>query len=139
VSGKPHEKLTLETLGSGIYDPKDWRRFSAEEATVSVMYGGDADCSSIVIWCLEPGQENSTHAHPESAHFILALEGNGLCLRGEGRAPDPFEAGQILIVPRGVVHGIRNNGDQPLSYAAYSTIGWKREAIGDQAPSSLEH
>jgi quercetin dioxygenase-like cupin family protein len=132
-----HEELTLETLGSGIHDPRDWRRFSSEQATVTRMYGGDADCSSVVVWCLQPGQENSTHVHYESAHFIVVLEGSGLCLRGEGQPADPLKAGQVLIVPRGVVHGIRNDGHEPLSYAAYSTIGWKRETVGEQAPSSL--
>jgi quercetin dioxygenase-like cupin family protein len=125
-------RITLETLGSGAYDPREWRKFDKDEAKVSIMYGGDDDLSSVVVWCLEPGQENSTHKHPDSAHFILILEGEGVCLRGEEGPPDPIRAGQVLIVPRNVIHGIRNTGTVNLSYAAASTAGYKREAVGEQ-------
>lgn len=126
------ERLTRETLGSGVHDPRAWRRFSTEHGTVTPMYAGDEDVGNIVVWCLEPGQENSTHRHPESAHFIVILEGRGVCLRGEEGPPDAFQAGQVLIIPRGVIHGIRNAGTQRMSYAAFSTKGYQREAVGEQ-------
>jgi quercetin dioxygenase-like cupin family protein len=134
---QPRDVLTLETLGSGVFDPRDWSRFSSEHASVAMMYTGDDDCSNIVVWSLAPGQENSTHMHPESAHFIVALEGSGECLRGDGKTSDPIDAGQVLIVPRNVVHGIRNRGETPFSYVAFSTVGYQRDAIGEQAASNI--
>lgn len=126
------QRLTPQTLGSGAYDPREWRRFSPDQGAVTGMYGGDPDISNIVVWCLEPGQENSTHRHPDSAHVIFVLEGSGLCLRGDERPPDAIQAGQMLIVPRGVIHGIRNTGKERLSYVAVSTAGYRREAVGEQ-------
>ena len=86
-------RLTLETLGSRVNDPRDWRRFSPDQGTVVGMYAGDEDLSNVVVWCLEPGQGNSTHRHPDSAHFIVALEGSGECLRGDEGPPDPVRTG----------------------------------------------
>ena len=96
------------------------------------MYAGDEDLSNVVVWCLEPGQENSTHRHPDSAHFIVVLEGSGECLRGDEGPPDPVRTGQVLIIPRGAIHGIRNTGTERLSYVAASTAGYQREPVGEQ-------
>ena len=113
--------LTPETLGTGVYDPMDFRRFSPDEANPVRMYAGDPD-QIVVVWNLEPGQENALHFHPENAHVQVVMEGTGVYLR-EGEEPVPISAGQYVIVPRGVVHGIRNTGGVRLSYAAFTTVG----------------
>ncbi len=45
---------------------------------------------------------------------ICVLEDSGLALWERGDVP--IEAGQFMIVPRGVPHGIRNTGATRLSY-----------------------
>jgi quercetin dioxygenase-like cupin family protein len=127
------DRITKETLGTGAYDPREWRSFDPTEGKVNMMYMGDEDIANIVVWCLEPGQENSTHTHPDSAHIIYIMEGEGLCLRGDQGQPDPIKAGQLLIVPRNVIHGIRNTGNVNLSYVAASAGVYKRDAVGEQA------
>jgi mannose-6-phosphate isomerase-like protein (cupin superfamily) len=121
-------KLTPETVGHGVHDPRLYRQFSPEGGTVVVMYE-DTDLS-LVVWNLEPGQENGSHVHPESAHVLLVLEGQGERI-GEGGHAVPIGAGQCIIVPRGVTHGIRNTGAERLSYLATTTLdeaGYVRQA-----------
>ncbi|MPZ12973.1 MAG: cupin domain-containing protein [Chloroflexi bacterium] len=112
--------MNPETLGSGVHNPKAFRRFSAEKATVVPVYS-DQDLS-LVVWSLEPGQENGTHQHPENAHALIILEGQGDYLK-EGGSTVSIRAGECVIVPRGRVHGIRNSGDERLSYFALTSVG----------------
>jgi mannose-6-phosphate isomerase-like protein (cupin superfamily) len=113
------QAMEPETLGNGVHDPRSYRRFSVEAATVVRMYS-DQDLS--VVWNLEPGQENDLHQHPENAHALLVLEGRGEYLRGE-EGSVPIEAGDCVIVPRGQLHGIHNSGDTRLSYFAITSQG----------------
>jgi len=112
--------MDLDTLGTGVHDPKDFRRFSAEKATVVRMYS-DQDLV-LVVWNLEPGQENDQHQHPENAHTLLVLEGEGHYLKDDGETVS-VKAGECVIVPRGQLHGIRNTGNTRLSYFAITTQG----------------
>jgi mannose-6-phosphate isomerase-like protein (cupin superfamily) len=124
--------MTPETLGAGIANPLEFRRFSAEQGFVVAMYK-DQDVS-VVVWNLEPGQENSTHVHGASAHVMLVLEGNGQRI-SDNADPVPLRAGECLIVPRGSVHGIRNTGDTRMSYLAITTLAegdYVRAPIGEQ-------
>jgi mannose-6-phosphate isomerase-like protein (cupin superfamily) len=124
--------MTAETIGAGIANPSEFRRFSAEKGTVVPMYK-DQDVS-VVVWNLEPGQENSTHVHEASAHVMYVLEGSGHRI-SDSAEPVPIRAGECLIVPRGSVHGIRNTGDTRLSYLAVTTLAegdYMRAPIGEQ-------
>lgn len=114
------KQLTPSTLGLGVYDPLDFRTFNAEGATVVRLYHDDPD-ASVVIWNLEPGQENDSHTHPANLHVFYVLEGEGVYLRDDGEVP--VRAGQCVIVPRQQRHGIRNTGTVRLSYMAFSTYG----------------
>ena len=113
-------RMTPDTLGSGVYDPRTFEQFRPEEGTVVPLYK-DQDVS-VVVWNLAPGQENSPHSHPASAHVLWVLEGEGQCLKGDA-APVSIKAGECAIVPRGVVHGIRNTGRSNLSYLAVTSVG----------------
>ena len=115
------KQVTPGTLGNGVYDPLDFRVYSSEGATVVRMYHDDPD-ASLVVWNLEPGQENDIHTHPENMHVFYVLEGRGTYVRGEDKPVD-VSAGQCVIIPRGQVHGIRNTGTERLSYLALSTYG----------------
>lgn len=134
------KQMTPETLGTGVYDPNDFRMFSPDEGMVVPMYADDPDVS-VVVWNLEPGQENSTHVHPDAAHVQWVLSGSGVMLRGD-EPPVPIRAGQCMIIPRGRVHGIRNTGTERLSYLAVTNRhpggGYVRTPIGEQKVSLSE-
>jgi mannose-6-phosphate isomerase-like protein (cupin superfamily) len=60
----------------------------------------------------EPGQAHELHSHQEMDKVYHVLEGDGVFLL-EGREL-PMRAGELLIAPEGVPHGIRNTGTSRL-------------------------
>jgi len=114
------KKMTPETVGTGIHNLEPFRQFSPEDANVVVMYE-DVD-QTLVVWNLEPGQENAPHVHPANAHTMTVLSGDGLLLQ-DGDASAPIKAGDCIVIPRNVIHGIRNTGKTRLSYLAVTTNG----------------
>jgi mannose-6-phosphate isomerase-like protein (cupin superfamily) len=109
------KEVRPETVGTGVFDPKDYQQFSPDEEMLVGVYRDGIDIRHVIVRNFEPGQENGLHTHPENAHCIYILEGSGEVLRPDG-PPVPIKAGQIWIVPRGVEHGIRNSGTTRLSY-----------------------
>jgi quercetin dioxygenase-like cupin family protein len=123
-------KRSRETLGTGVLAPSAYCRFAPDEALVVPVYGDDD--LSVVVWNLEPGQENAPHVHATNGHTLLVLQGSGVYLRGDAE-PVPIQTGDCVIVPRGVVHGVRNSGATRLSYLAVTTVGaggYVRGAVG---------
>ena len=115
---------TPDTLESGIVTPLELTKFSDEHAIPVPVYTDSAD-QAIVIWNLLPGQENESHSHPFNAHSFVILEGAGLYIKGDPGTPEckefPVEAGQVVLIPREQVHGIRNTGSEKMSYFAVTT------------------
>ena len=56
----------------------------------------------------EPGQSHPLHAHEGMDKLYHVLEGEGVFLL-EGREL-PMTAGDLLVAPEGVPHGVRNSG-----------------------------
>jgi mannose-6-phosphate isomerase-like protein (cupin superfamily) len=114
------KQITRATLRDGVYDPLDFRTFSDEGATVVRLYHDDPD-ASVVVWNLEPGQANDQHMHQANLHVFYVLEGEGSYLKDDALVP--IKAGQIVVIPRQQLHGIRNTGTSRLSYMAMTTYG----------------
>ena len=60
----------------------------------------------------EPGQSHALHAHPGMDKVYFVTEGEGEFLL-EGREL-PMRAGDLLVAPEGVPHGVRNTGADRL-------------------------
>ena len=60
----------------------------------------------------EPGQEHALHAHAGQDKVYHVLEGAGRFLL-EGRELE-MKAGDLLVAPEGVAHGVRNTGTSRL-------------------------
>jgi mannose-6-phosphate isomerase-like protein (cupin superfamily) len=56
----------------------------------------------------EPGQAHALHAHAGMDKVYAVVEGEGLFLL-DGREL-PMRAGDLLVAPEGVPHGVRNTG-----------------------------
>lgn len=127
------KKMTAATMGDGVHNPLDFTEFHPDEGNVVIMYADDPD-SNIVIWNLEPGQENSTHVHPASTHIQVVLQGHGTYMK-DGKEVQ-VKKGDAIIIPRGVVHGIRNTGNERLSYMAVTSgESYDRQPVGEQKVS----
>ncbi len=69
----------------------------------------------------EPGQAHALHAHAGMDKMYHVLEGHGLfLLDGQELA---MEAGDLLVAPEGVPHGVRNTGDRRLLVLAVLAPG----------------
>jgi mannose-6-phosphate isomerase-like protein (cupin superfamily) len=134
-SNEPPQGMDPATIGAGVHDPRRFQRFSTDRATVVRMYA-DRDLS-LVVWNLEPGQENDLHQHPENAHTLIVLEGQGIYLRGQTESV-PIKGGDCIIVPRGQLHGVRNTGSVRLSYFALTSQG-PSGYIRNVAPGGAPH
>jgi len=60
----------------------------------------------------EPGQQHALHAHAGQDKVYHVIEGEGLfLLDGHELA---MQAGDLLVAPEGVAHGVRNSGSGRL-------------------------
>jgi quercetin dioxygenase-like cupin family protein len=60
----------------------------------------------------EPGQQHALHAHAGMDKVYQVVEGEGLFLLENREIP--MQAGDLLVAPDGVPHGVRNNGSARL-------------------------
>jgi quercetin dioxygenase-like cupin family protein len=64
------------------------------------------------LYCLEPGQSQSAHAHAGSDKVYLVVEGSGrFRLGGEART---LSEGEALLAPAEAEHGIENDSGARL-------------------------
>jgi quercetin dioxygenase-like cupin family protein len=106
-----------------IVDLATYQVFDAESAVVTLMYTNIASSGlGIVVWNLEPGQENDFHRHPDTEHLHVVLAGEAEYTLAD-RPPVTVRVGQAVMVPANIPHGIRNTGTQRCSYLAINSPG----------------
>lgn len=64
--------------------------------------------------CLQTGQSQPLHDHPRQDKFYYVLEGTGHFTVGEETRE--CAAGQLILCPAGVLHGVENRGIGLLSF-----------------------
>jgi mannose-6-phosphate isomerase-like protein (cupin superfamily) len=69
----------------------------------------------------EPGQVHTLHSHAGMDKMYLVLEGRGFFLLHDGELP--MQAGDLLVAPEGVAHGVRNTGTERLLVLAVLAPG----------------
>ena len=69
----------------------------------------------------EPGQSHALHAHAGMDKVYHVLEGTGVFLL-EGREL-PMRAGDVLVAPENVAHGVKNSGTTRLLVMAILARG----------------
>jgi mannose-6-phosphate isomerase-like protein (cupin superfamily) len=69
----------------------------------------------------EPGQSHALHAHAGMDKMYSVVEGEGLFLLDGGELP--MRAGDLLVAPEGVPHGVRNTGSTRLLVLAILAPG----------------
>ncbi len=100
---------------SMVFSMSTYQVFDDEVPTVVMVYA--AGSLGIVMWNLLPGQENDYHLHPKMEHLQIVTQGEVEYTIGDG-PPVTLAAGEAVLVPPGVPHGIRNVSDAPASYLA---------------------
>jgi quercetin dioxygenase-like cupin family protein len=70
----------------------------------------------VVAWYIKPGQEISAHLHPNGQDTWTILSGKGEYYLDQVGTTKPIVAGDVVIAHTGCVHGVFNNGDEPLVF-----------------------
>lgn len=82
---------------------------------------GDAENLALVRGCLAQGGGHPFHNHPEMDEIIYVLSGEmRQWLETESRI---LQAGDSLYIPRGVIHGCKNEQATPCEFLAILTPG----------------
>ena len=64
------------------------------------------------LYCVAPGQAQKPHSHGGEDKIYYVLEGAGRFTLGA--ESERLEAGEALVAPAGVEHGLLNDGAAPL-------------------------
>ena len=83
-----------------------------------LLDAGDLGCKNLsVTWVdVPPGAEQRPHSHPDSEQVYVIVRGSGH-MRVAGDTERVGE-GDLVFIPPGAEHGIRNDGSEPLIYVS---------------------
>jgi mannose-6-phosphate isomerase-like protein (cupin superfamily) len=93
-----------------VFRPAARVRAKADNFSYQTLAAGEA--LVVEAYAFEPGAGLTPHRHPETEHVLTALTGAGFVR--VGRREVPLRAGESLLVPAGVAHGLRNPGQERL-------------------------
>ena len=70
----------------------------------------------VVAWYINPNQEIAPHLHPHGQDTWTILQGKGKYYLDQQGNTEAIAAGDIVIAPKGFVHGVLNDGEEPLVF-----------------------
>jgi quercetin dioxygenase-like cupin family protein len=92
------------------FRPEDYAAYDSGRMGKSTLF--QSDRLLVGLNAFEPGQEHRLHGHAGMDKVYYVLAGKGVFLL-EGRE-EAMAAGMMMIAPEGVLHGVRNTGDERL-------------------------
>lgn len=91
-------------------DVFSYAAFAPEKMTKVNLF--DTERMFCDVYCFEPGQEQTAHAHKGSDKVYYVLQGIAqVCI---DQATTELHAGGIALAPAGAQHGVRNPGPERL-------------------------
>ena len=93
-----------------IISPPEHAAYSPQKMGKSTIF--ESPRLLVGLNAFEPGQEHALHAHAGQDKVYHVLEGRGLFLLADRELE--MHAGDLLVAPEGVPHGVRNNGPSRL-------------------------
>lgn len=72
----------------------------------------------VVAWYIKPGQEICPHIHPHGQDTWTILSGEGEYYLDSTGTKKSIFAGDVVIAHPGCVHGVFNNGQEPLIFVS---------------------
>ena len=89
-----------------VIRPADHAEWRAEKMGKATLF--QSPRLLVGLNAFEPGQEHALHAHAGMDKVYHVLEGDGVFLLKDRELP--MKAGELLVAPEGVPHGVRNTG-----------------------------
>ncbi|HEY6896533.1 MAG TPA: cupin domain-containing protein [Rhodocyclaceae bacterium] len=97
-----------------IFTARDFIQLSDADPIRSVVT--QSPDAVVVMWHVLPGQRIPPHVHPAGQDTWTILAGSGDYIVDAAGASRPLSAGQVAIAQVGQVHGVINNGSEPLQF-----------------------
>jgi quercetin dioxygenase-like cupin family protein len=76
----------------------------------------ESEDAVIVAWYIKPGQQIPAHVHPNGQDTWTILNGKGEYYLDEMGTKNSIVAGDVVVARAGNVHGVFNNGCEPLIF-----------------------
>jgi quercetin dioxygenase-like cupin family protein len=93
-----------------VIRPADYASYRADKMGKSTLF--ESPRMLVGLNAFEPGQAHALHAHAGTDKVYQVLEGEGVFLLEEGELA--MKAGDLLVAPEQVPHGVRNTGRNRL-------------------------
>lgn len=74
--------------------------------------------AAVVAWYILPGQHLAAHVHPDGQDTWTVMSGSGEYHADTNGKSVTITAGDVAVAHRGQVHGVVNNGSEPLVVVA---------------------
>lgn len=97
-----------------IFDSSDFFQPTDGEPIRSVIT--ESKDAVVVAWYIKPGQEIPAHIHPHGQDTWTVLRGKGEYYLDKTGASKAIALGDVVIAHAGCVHGVFNNGHEPLIF-----------------------
>ncbi len=92
------------------FDPRDEAAWRSEKMGKATLWRSER--LMLGVNAFEPGQAHPPHAHEGQDKIYVVIEGEGsFSLAGESHE---LAAGQVLVAPAGVEHGVENRSGERL-------------------------
>jgi quercetin dioxygenase-like cupin family protein len=95
----------------------------------------ESENAVVVAWYIQPGQEIPAHVHPHGQDTWTILAGQGEYYLDRSGATQSIVTGDVVVATIGSVHGVFNNGNEPLVFISIVTpfaAGYERLAEFDR-------
>ena len=93
-----------------VIRPREHATWAKDKMGKSTIYRSDH--LLVGLNAFEPGQSHALHAHAGMDKVYIVVEGEGLFLLDDRQLP--MKAGDLLVAPDGVPHGVENNSGARL-------------------------
>lgn len=107
-----------------IVQPADRAVWRPDKMGKSTLF--DSPRMLVGLNAFEPGQSHALHAHHGMDKLYYVIDGQGLFLLED--TEKPMRAGDLLVAPDGVPHGVRNNSAARLLVLAVLAPGPSKDA-----------
>ena len=102
-----------------VVKPADLAEWRTDRMGKSTLF--QSERMLVGLNAFEPGQSHALHTHSGMDKMYYVLEGEGVFLLDQAELP--MEAGDLLVAPDGVPHGVRNAGNRRLLVLAVLAPG----------------
>jgi mannose-6-phosphate isomerase-like protein (cupin superfamily) len=89
-----------------VIRPRDHAQYAPQKMGKSTIFASPR--LLVGLNAFEAGQEHALHAHAGQDKVYHVLDGEGVFLLADRELP--MRAGDLLVAPEGVPHGVRNTG-----------------------------